>query len=1159
MSKRLFKSPVGFADDGKSYLSGTGAPGADASYEDAAPVGSEYSDLSTGLKYIKDTAGTGTDKWAALAVGGDLTGIQNEVDAIETALGAMVDGTGAYVAHTTSSFIDANSSVTEDLLDLDSELFDTGTNVGNLLSEVDAIEAAMGAVIDGNGDYVAHTTSNYIDGNTSVTTDLLDLDTQVKANADAISAGGSQAEIDAIEAALGAAVDVNGDYVAHTTSNYIDANADVTEDLLDLDTQAKANADAIALDASQAEVDAIEAALGAAVDANGDYVAHTGSNYIDGNADVTADLLDLDAAAAAAATAGSDAQAELDLVEAALGAMVGGDGNYVAHTTSTYIDGNADVTADLLDLDVAIAGISNTYLPLAGGTMDLNANVVFNGGEVLGLPSTPAGPTYAASKAYVDAQAGGVQWVDPCWYIDLISDDVATGLTSVTRIRDLQTPANDTPDIALAEDSDMYIVGAGASDITLRAVGTTGNIVDVGPVSAGDVIRFDADLLNGGIDPTWEDKGHITTFPDMRGMSTKFIRARWGLNISTDAVLDGAFTGADDNIVELVHNDVGGGGASAYSAYWGIALSGGVKEICHATTIAGTTLGGKYLTDTVSVGPTYPFSTTASIWFNTGASSNPAIGTIQIEVAINASDDADQVAAAIKTAIEAHTLGNALYSITVAGDSVTFAHRHYGDITDIGVGDSGFSVDVPTQGADAPIPPAEGVAFYIANTDSMSFGKQFTYVAGTVDSWVEIGATVSVSPGNGLGISGNIMYVNMGAGIVTLPSDEVGVDIYTNKGLFLTEDGSTPSTGTDAQLAVKVDGTTVSVGASGISVHADVIAEINAIESSLGAMVGTDGVYVAHTTSNYIDGNADVTADLLDLDTQAKANADGVAFNANEIDNLIESGGGGTSIDTDGTWLGFSGTDYIDTAASLAHASWLLDNALAVSDGNITNIQTEVDAIETSFGAMVGTDGVYVAHTTSNYIDGNADFTEDLLDLDTQLGTTDTELGNVITSMGNGVDVDGSWLGFSDTFYLDSAAASTHASYILDQEIGKTGLRTQGNNGITTAAQVDAVKTYDSELDHAQAVKWLVVATNAARSKKVAFEVFALHDGDGTSIATSVDFNDYGKLKIGSTITGFAFDVVLVGAGSAQTMALEISSTEAVDISVTRLSVGGVQ
>ena len=57
-----------------------------------------------------------------------------------------------------------------------------------------------------------------------------------------------------------------------------------------------------------AEVDRIESAMGSVIDADGNYVAHSGTSYIDGNSNVTEDLTDLDSAIAARASDISDMQ-----------------------------------------------------------------------------------------------------------------------------------------------------------------------------------------------------------------------------------------------------------------------------------------------------------------------------------------------------------------------------------------------------------------------------------------------------------------------------------------------------------------------------------------------------------------------------------------------------------------------------------------------------------------------------------------------------------------------------------------------------------------------------------------------------------------------------------------------------------------------------------
>lgn len=67
MAQSLFESKLGFSDESTSILSGVGAPGGDASFQDNAPVGSIYKRTSNGDLYIKDTAGTGADKWEPIA------------------------------------------------------------------------------------------------------------------------------------------------------------------------------------------------------------------------------------------------------------------------------------------------------------------------------------------------------------------------------------------------------------------------------------------------------------------------------------------------------------------------------------------------------------------------------------------------------------------------------------------------------------------------------------------------------------------------------------------------------------------------------------------------------------------------------------------------------------------------------------------------------------------------------------------------------------------------------------------------------------------------------------------------------------------------------------------------------------------------------------
>lgn len=159
---------------------------------------------------------------------GTLTDLQTEIDAIENSIGAMVDANGAYVQTSGSNYMDAATDITGAFNALD-------TNLKNVQDEVDSIETAMGTMIDANGDYSAFSGSNYIDSATNVTSALSALDGALKTASDNANAG--QAEIDAIESAMGAMVDANGDFVTITGSNYMGSAVDVLDAMKALDTQ----------------------------------------------------------------------------------------------------------------------------------------------------------------------------------------------------------------------------------------------------------------------------------------------------------------------------------------------------------------------------------------------------------------------------------------------------------------------------------------------------------------------------------------------------------------------------------------------------------------------------------------------------------------------------------------------------------------------------------------------------------------------------------------------------------------------------------------------------------------------------------------------------------------------------------------------------------
>lgn len=159
--------------------------------------------------------------------------------------------------------------------------FASGGNTELILNEVDAIEAAAG--LEADGTFAKHTDTNYInDAATLKAADKL-LDTQVKANADAITAlqgagTAMQTEVDAIETSVG--LNADGTFTAPASANYIKTAASVKDAAVALDTQIKTNSDAIA--ANTAAIDTKVAKAGDSM--NGD-LAFQGTHKVIGLAD----------------------------------------------------------------------------------------------------------------------------------------------------------------------------------------------------------------------------------------------------------------------------------------------------------------------------------------------------------------------------------------------------------------------------------------------------------------------------------------------------------------------------------------------------------------------------------------------------------------------------------------------------------------------------------------------------------------------------------------------------------------------------------------------------------------------------------------------------------------------------------------------------------
>lgn len=139
-------------------------------------------------------------------------------------------------------------------------------------------------------------------------------------------------------------------------------------------------------------------------------------------------------------------------------------------------------------------------------------------------------------------------------------------------------------------------------------------------------------------------------------------------------------------------------------------------------------------------------------------------------------------------------------------------------------------------------------------------------------AWARFEGVDAIVAGTGLVRSGNVFNINMGAGISELPSDEVGLDVRANSGLFLTQDGVAASTAASAQLAVLLQ----SAGGLDIGVDGGVQVKAQGIAPSMLGAVASNG----------LTGGNGVAVSVLAADASLTVDATGVKLNEVHTDGI---------------------------------------------------------------------------------------------------------------------------------------------------------------------------------------------------------------------------------------------------------------------------------
>ncbi|MGN7613045.1 hypothetical protein ACQZV8_13280 [Magnetococcales bacterium HHB-1] len=151
--------------------------------------------------------------------------------------------------------------------------------------------------------------------------------------------------------------------------------------------------------------------------------------------------------------------------------------------------------------------------------------------------------------------------------------------------------------------------------------------------------------------------------------------------------------------------------------------------------------------------------------------------------------------------------------------------------------------------------------------------------------------------------------------------------------------------------------------------------------------------------------------------------------------------------------------------------------------------------------------------------------------LETGISKLDAEIGSAVTS----------------TAHVSSTATVNENISTLDDLLSRTRVEATANS-VTTQTVVDTVS-----VDDVAAVEYTIHARHVATPSRVqTSKVLVAHDGTAAADATDIDFSQFGILELGAAIPGLTVDIDLNGTDTSQVMRLNVSSSEAVNVTVNR-------
>jgi len=266
--------------------------------------------------------------------------------------------------------------------------------------------------------------------------------------------------------------------------------------------------------------------------------------------------------------------------------------------------------------------------------------------------------------------------------------------------------------------------------------------------------------------------------------------------------------------------------------------------------------------------------------------------------------------------------------------------------------------------------------------------------------WTQFNGAAGITAGIGLNKVGNQIDINMGAGIIELPNDEVGIDLYdvATSALILTTDASTRSTDTNAKLHLLLDLTgngKLVQSAAGLKVTSNTITETELTASVAGnGLTGGNGSALA-VVSHVGSGTSGAQDD--------PANWGGVGLVTVTADSVGVTLGSGSTQAAPGTHthkasaITFANATSGLAATTVQGAIDEVEGRVDTLQSNGTALQSEVDTIEAAVGLT--TSGTLAAFSGTNYLDAQTTIKAAEVALDTAIKALDTQINNRVNKL----------------------------------------------------------------------------------------------------------------------------------------------------------------